>query len=393
MTIQKLFLLSDIHIGTNQPTNWYARTFHEPHLATALRYIAEQAKNGDVAELILLGDVVDQWMYLPTVQPPSFADIVADNPGIFADALPAAINAIAEAGGRTTYLNGNHDMAVTADEIRSVSEHIHYELGPFYVPESGVGQFVCTHGNLYSVFNAPNIAQHPPGTDNLPLGFFVSRLAARWSEQHGKPAYEQPDTGDPNGLDFDAQALEGVFRSILRGQGSLAHLIMSALLEATKNQDDSFIMADGSTVSVADVGTIYNHTFKDYPASTGVEHGSFGLLAAELALLDVDARGTLLHFAAELAKTYTVIAMGHTHTPVEHSAHILFHHHGLYVNSGFMCPSRPDVESGHKHPTFAQITVDTDARKFMASVHRTVDRGNGVYAVETDITTESIDFR
>lgn len=392
MSSQKIFFLSDIHIGTNQPTNWYAQSFHEPFLVAALEHIAAQADAGLVDELILLGDVVDQWMYVPTEKPPSFQEITAANPTIFSTVLPETVSAVVRNKGKATYLNGNHDMAVTEDDIHSVSGDIGYVSTPLYVPESGGGQIVCTHGNLFSLFNAPNVSQHPPGSSGLPLGFFVSRLAARWASQQGKPAYQQPNTGDPNGVLFDTEALEGLFKSLFEGRDDLASLIMSALLQATNNQDDCILMADGSTVAVADVGTIYSDAFSGYPKSTGVDDVQFGMLAAESALLESDAIDSLSHFAKELAESYTMIVMGHTHVPVEKFAEFLFNKKGLYANSGFMCPSQPDVEAGRKHPTFAEITVDTDKRQLIASIHMVVLQ-DGKYEVKTDIASESIGFR
>jgi hypothetical protein len=31
MAKNKIVVLSDVHIGTNVPTNWYQKSFHEPY--------------------------------------------------------------------------------------------------------------------------------------------------------------------------------------------------------------------------------------------------------------------------------------------------------------------------------------------------------------------------
>ena len=72
MANKKLVLISDIHIGNNSPTNWFQDTVHPPFLGKVLEYVRENT--GTIKELIILGDLVDQWMYTPTEQPPSLAD-------------------------------------------------------------------------------------------------------------------------------------------------------------------------------------------------------------------------------------------------------------------------------------------------------------------------------
>jgi hypothetical protein len=39
MPKNKIIVLSDIHISTNEPTNWYQKDFHEPYLSAILDYV------------------------------------------------------------------------------------------------------------------------------------------------------------------------------------------------------------------------------------------------------------------------------------------------------------------------------------------------------------------
>ncbi|MFZ8986532.1 MAG: hypothetical protein ACO21O_06825 [Steroidobacteraceae bacterium] len=59
-----------------------------------LDYVSNNADS--IAELILLGDIVDQWTYPPDVTPPSLAMIAEANPRVFArhGALARTIEAI-----------------------------------------------------------------------------------------------------------------------------------------------------------------------------------------------------------------------------------------------------------------------------------------------------------
>ncbi|MGL6104586.1 metallophosphoesterase [Romboutsia sp.] len=53
----KIYVLSDIHMGTNAPTVLYRRDFHEPYLIAAINYIINNASN--VEMVVLLGDIFD----------------------------------------------------------------------------------------------------------------------------------------------------------------------------------------------------------------------------------------------------------------------------------------------------------------------------------------------
>src|SRR4028118_1830430 len=110
MSKNKIVVLSDIHIGTNSPTNWYQKNFHEPYLSAILDYVINNA--AAIQELILLGDIFDFWTYPPDRQPPTCADILNANPNIFGinGRLSQALTALE---GRVTYVNGNHDMNIT----------------------------------------------------------------------------------------------------------------------------------------------------------------------------------------------------------------------------------------------------------------------------------------
>lgn len=63
MPKNKIIVLSDIHISTNEPTNWYQKNFHEPYLSAILDYVIPESDS--IQELILLGDIFDSWTYPP----------------------------------------------------------------------------------------------------------------------------------------------------------------------------------------------------------------------------------------------------------------------------------------------------------------------------------------
>ncbi len=410
MSKNKIIIISDVHIGSNARTNWYQDSIHRPFLECALKYVRDNSE--EVQELILLGDLVDQWMYVPDIKPPSFEEIKAQNPYIFGGtiedgtvvtgALVETANALGD--DRTVYLNGNHDMMISPEEISSISPKIQ-TAGIVYKPPGGKGQVVCTHGHIYSIFCAPDVLEYPPDLKGLPLGHFVSRLASRWCLQKLEKDYppnatsaNMPGSGNPNGAIFDEEEGLALIEDILKwitkgGDLSLSKIVMDGLLKATGNVDKKFILRNGSHIDAADVPEIYSNVYTDYPKSTGLDEVHFGMLAAEFALGETDSIKSLSHFAAELAETHRIVALGHTHAPVDKDDHFILYSDALYVNSGFVCPSIPDMKEDGKMPSFTEIEIDEEKRKFIVSVKKVVSKDNITYQVENDKGPKEISFK
>lgn len=185
------------------------------------------------------------------------------------------VDALDAAGGKTTYITGNHDMFITPNEVcEHISPKIQTNNGHrVYTPDAGQGQIVCTHGHVFSLFNAQDYTNYPPDLKGLSLAHFISRLGARWTEQELKKegkenAAQLPDTGDPEGWRFDAGAIAGLLESMLEGKDHISQLMMNALSEATHKVDDGFIMMDKRKEMLDAVETLYKSLYSDYPDST-----------------------------------------------------------------------------------------------------------------------------
>lgn len=387
---KKLVIISDIHIGDNSPTNWFQSSVHPPFLGKVLEYVRDNTDT--IEELIILGDLVDQWMYTPTERPPSLVEIKAANPGIFGGevsgqtvtgSLIETVDALDAAGGKTTYITGNHDMFITPEEVsRTISPKIQTNSGfRVYTPDAGQGQIVCTHGHVFSLFNAQDYKNYPKNFKGLSLAHFISRLGARWAAQElkkeGKENSAQlPDTGDPVGWRFDAEAIIGLLESLLEDKDHISQLIMNALSEATGKVDDSFILMNGSKEKLRIVEEIYKPLYKAYPDSTKTPDLTvpFGDLPSLFALSGTDMENKIDHFGKELAEKYPLILMGHTHVPVLHHDEFWFHKKAIYANSGFWCPSVPDMENKGKYPTFVEVEIEDG--KFTVSIKQVVKKGD-----------------
>jgi UDP-2,3-diacylglucosamine pyrophosphatase LpxH len=398
MARDRLVFISDVHIGTDARTNWYQARYHESMLQAVFDTVVAEADQ--IAELILLGDFIDQWTYVPDQRPPSFAEIAAANPGILGEqgALVRALDAL---DGRVAYVNGNHDMAVGAAELaqlRDAHGRTPRLVTDFpYLPALGEGRVACAHGHQFSIFNAPD--WHAMPKTGIPLGHPVTRLGALWSVQHlaaGETVADRTGSGEPTGWAFDKAELATLIAGVLERQDSLADLLLDALLRAIGQPDSIPIQnADGSVTTAAEAKAAYANLyarFSDpahFPGSALVSHPAF------FALVETDVRSSLGHFARALGKQHRVVVMGHTHVSEDETQRpILFGNESVYANCGFNCPAQPDlIRPQHpRRPTFIEVQVD-DAAKHLVIRVRVVELVDGVARVAAEpLHTVTIGF-
>lgn len=346
-----LVVLSDVHLGTDAPTVWFQPEVHGDSLARLLRWVV--AERTSIRELILLGDVVDLWTYPADEVPPTFADIVAARPEVLGPdgLLAACLDAL---DGAVTYVPGNHDLALTAEEVALVrsrgGHHLRLVDDVPYQPAPGV---LVEHGHHHTMFNAP--AEHGPWAP-LPLGYFVTRaVSTMWARrlEPGRTVADLPDQGAPNGLDL------GALGAVASGIGSVS--IAAALIDIVSGStkvglDEPIRMPDGSTATLRQAREVYADSWTRWSDANG--GGIVGYGAAFRATM-ADADGSYLGWFAQqraLRHGAELVVMGHTHAPIGGLDDALVD----YVNSGFDCPSAPDQarEANPLQMTFAVIDLE-----------------------------------
>lgn len=359
MAAPRIVVLSDVHLGIDHPCTWYQRRLHEPYLTQILRWTIDHA--ADVRELVLLGDIVDLWTYPADVVPPTFADIVAAHPAILGpDGLLA--EALEALDGAVSYVPGNHDMGVSQADLDLIgragrSPRLVEDLP--YQPVAGVA---LAHGHHATLFNAPTTGR--PWSP-LPLGYFVTRIVAtRWARDlaPGQTVADLAGQGAPNGIDL--AGLGSVVAGV--GAASIAAGLVDLVAGTTGVDVDAPItMPDGTRVTLAEARTAHAATWSEWAEAHGggvAGHGS----ALRAALADFD--GTCLGwFAQQLALEHgcDLVVMGHTHVPVSALDEAMV----AYVNTGFDCPSEPDLarEVEPQHATFAVIDVPSRTARVWAA--------------------------
>lgn len=372
----KIVVLSDIHIGTNTPTVWYQKTIHEPYLLTVFDWVIKNASS--IREMILLGDVIDFWTYPPHEEPPSFDAIIAANPNIFG--MNGKLSEILTAlDGKVTYVRGNHDITITQEDLNKIANpkghKIKLSSSDIYHPLVDNKKIICTHGHIYTILNAPfdgNSLIAP-----LPLGYFITRAVAFKRSQElapGKTVAELNDSGDPSGLEIVPGLLTNLIKTITNivlgsnTQQSIPGFVLDTIAQVTKmSERQPIILAGGTEITLKEAKNIYADLFSEWIEKRG------RLEALQAIIADTTLGNTsMASFAEKLAmEGGEVVVMGHIHEPVPGVKDV-----GIkYTNSGFNCPSKPDI--GKKHPTFALIEIENYQTKILQVVN-----DKGVYKIE-----------
>lgn len=182
----KIVVLSDIHLGISDK---YAETVkNRTYLVDFLKRI--QLTN-DIRELVITGDLLDEW-FLPlnyTAYSDSqafYLEVIKNNQVVFDE-----LNKVADAGIKTVYVPGNHDMLLSSSTLKKVLPKINF------VGADGLGAYITgdrneiaiEHGNRYDMYSAPDTLSNADLTDGksiLPPGYFYARIGATWVLQ-GKP--------------------------------------------------------------------------------------------------------------------------------------------------------------------------------------------------------------
>ncbi|GAB1444260.1 hypothetical protein MASR2M39_31100 [Ignavibacteriales bacterium] len=203
----KIVVISDIHLGMDSKFAEINKNF--PNLVDL---VTKVGNSPDVKELVIGGDLMDQWFvpmnYKTPADEAAFVDAIAANNKPFVDAIVAIIK---EGKIKVTYAPGNHDITVTEADIARVFPGINQARGSV----QGLGEYVTgdknsiviEHGHKYNFFCAPDPVsiKNTTGKPNsiMPPGYFFTRIATS-SIVQGKPKTENTfplheiDKNDPD---------------------------------------------------------------------------------------------------------------------------------------------------------------------------------------------------
>jgi UDP-2,3-diacylglucosamine pyrophosphatase LpxH len=348
MSRNKIVFISDSHLGGGKDFDWLeARGRRE--LTT---FLTGLASDGSLAELILVGDTMDCWVWPHLDQaPPTYAEILAagDNQGVV-----AALRVVcAIPGVMVTYIQGNHDMDSWQDLPGTLSGNfpgIHYE--PVGIDR---GPLWAEHGSLHTIFNAPDPLHDPQ--NGLPLGYFITRVneskvdKARKNYTIGAVVREAVASHlgkqvgiigtvvEPAGLRAaTSHQIEAMQRNFISEK--LAAVVFEFVVaKVGRTLADNISLPGGASVTLKSVRDRYADLYADKVTELG-DKGAWDALIAEIDQMEpvAEAEGKKRHKKAVL--------FGHSHRP-----HIAAGVH-TYLNDG--CFLRDTRGLFPKYPHFVE---------------------------------------
>ena len=314
-------LCSDVHLGAGQgilsdgalhPWEWCC----PPDLARFCRFLdwildrttLPDHPAGHVDQFVLLGDLFDSWVWPHDTVPPIMADIVKS------DYLKPVLIRLDAISRRTdvTYVRGNHDQHIKNSIL---NRHLPYVIiaNEYRNPKM---KLLAQHGHARSLCCAEDLAK----PDHLPLGYFISRIAATADRAFG--------ASSPN-----LTTLLGETWDIIDHHEDIATAILDAVLaKAGLSWNDRIVMpADlwsGISVTVREIRNLYAGLYKNWREKYGTASAMLAV-AAEI--------GELAPIAHALyRRDVQTVVLAHSHAPtMKHNITCTGITH--YANTGTWC--------------------------------------------------------
>jgi len=182
LTRDKIVVISDVHLGNDS-------TYSEcvKHLPLLKKFLTQVRESKTIKELVIAGDLLDEW-YVPSRldtynggTQKDFVRKIAQTNKIVVDELN---NIIQDKKIKVTYVPGNHDLLLTAENVNEVFPGINQArdagkqgIGTYH-PED-YPQIAIEHSHRYDFFCAPDPYSKPNAElgSILPPGYFFTRIA------------------------------------------------------------------------------------------------------------------------------------------------------------------------------------------------------------------------
>lgn len=309
--MRRIFI-SDLHMGDERsmmkpgPAHKYPYVWLQKNTKYLADFLGTLLQAEDVEEVVVLGDLFDQWVVPTDMAPTQLADICNNpaNQGVIDN-----FKALAGSGRiKLTYVPGNHDMGYCRADLAGRKKFFEETFpGIIYICEddrpAGVyrsGKLAAEHGNMYCMFNAPDTWTVLDSF--LPLGYFEARMVA----------YKVAVTNHhENYLDI----LEKLIKEFTIKPDFIEDIFFATADDAGLKKSDQFNMKEISGyppgVSIKKIGAKYKKLFLNWDKNH--KHGSIRSLGALLA----DA-GDLGHAAQKVyfsRSDTNIVIFGHTHKP------------------------------------------------------------------------------
>ncbi len=179
-----IVFISDLHMNVDSNYSWLVA-----HAGDVAQFLNDVNARDDVAELVILGDLVDHWVAPVEDAPHSFSDVLS---AVTNKDIVKTLQALCSNQNiKVTYVVGNHDMLSfqTENKDQIYAKFPRHNIN-IISDSPGMGAYDrdnviwAEHEHRYTMFNAPDTWSH--ADSHLPLGYFVSRLGATKSARSGQ---------------------------------------------------------------------------------------------------------------------------------------------------------------------------------------------------------------
>lgn len=298
--------ISDIHMGDKRSLNPPSPYTHpygwlsEERADLLADFLEKEIMESDkVKELIILGDLLDEWVCPTGLKPAKFLEVMnAEHNSKAVKNLQTIASPDVDVD--LYYAPGNHDMLLDKAFMEKHFKGIHFCEDPDKKEYIGVFQadgIAAEHGSQYTFFCAPNPGQAYGHW--LPIGFFLSRVAAEKNAREG---------GKPDILDI----LENFIHEFMDKPEFIKDLFI-AIAEDCGLKEDSPIKMAGldnfpDVLTVKEVGDVYADAVKQWDAVKPNGLSASAAIYNEL----VGLRGPAMkeYFRPNKAR---IVVCGHTH--------------------------------------------------------------------------------
>ena len=317
---KKRIYVSDVHMGAGRSLDkknvydWLGKA-EADNFAGFLDHLNGQ---NDVGEIILLGDTMDNWVCPVDEKPPTFDEILKASHN---QKIVTSLKTLCE-NKKVIYMPGNHDMQMTKDVLINYFPTIIFGGSAQNKSRYRTSRLLAEHGSAYAMFNAPDPINNPG--NRLPLGYFISRVAATKAARTG-------DAKRHFWTYFD-DFLE------LLGPQKLPQSVFEAVLEEALLSEDTEIIMDWKesklegkpvTIKASNVKEKYANLYEQWESNYG-KGMAFKAVMAEIGYL-----GDLADHLSKKGDT-TIIIFGHSHDS-ELDKDTWFVKDRIYANCGAWC--------------------------------------------------------
>lgn len=336
MARNSIVCISDIHMGDQRSAargyGWFSK--NEAALESLLDVILS---SGQVRQLVILGDLFDEWVVPYRLSPFDTLAGVANSRDYFISVANAPVNsgivnklrAIAMSGNiQLNYVPGNHDMLLTREVIQEIIPGVIWQgdstgLGHY----SPMSEFIMEHGHRYDFFNCPQPLANPGHI--LPPGYFISRLDAEGLMESGNHKLKNSKSGTGD-VEFLAA-------------WTAAYEYLKIHYSLTVAADSANIRMDGidhysPPFSFNGVRNMFAGTIEDTWPSTQIRNTVPVAMPVLMAVLDgsndLSFTAAYEYMQSQSPKKYQIVAFGHTHNPMLKVYPAGKNYTGIYANTG-----------------------------------------------------------